>query len=231
MNGNNISLAQIAAGQMVVNTSEPQTICTVVPSSAEVVQVCPPTQSTTIDTSHMSGAGSDYYQGTFVNGTDAPQKIAMGAMQGVAGAYSLIDQDPTGVDFAAFEETDHGAATNNAPSLQAVNLLWRAMGIIASRIEVQTSDATQASNKLTLVNVDNNLEFRRRSIKAPFCDECGNSAQSTIFTRAWNGPIPINARQGIEYVVNAGQTVDFRVDILGQDLAGNYVQFNGACGF
>lgn len=228
---NNISLDQIAAGQMVVETSNPQTICTTVPSTAEVVQVCPPTQSTTIDTTNMSGGSGDFYQGTFVNGTDAPQKIAMGAMQGIAGIYSLINQDPTGVDFAAFEETDHGAATNNAPSLQAFNHIVQSMGIIYSSIEVQTTNAVQASNTLTLVNVDNNLEFRRRRVKAPFCDECGNSAQSTTFTRGWNQRGPINRKQGIEYTVNAGQTVDFRVNIAAQDLAGNYVQMGIGCGF
>lgn len=227
----NITLAQIRDGMIEVQSSAPSVVCAPVAGTTEVVQVCPPTNSVTIDPSRINGGGNDFYEGTFTNGTDETQNLIFGLNLGIGGAYSSFGTVPSGVDFAAFQETSRGAAyANNAMSVWGANKRWGAHGIIASSIEIQTDNAAQARQRISVLKMNNNLEITSTSRKPPFCDECGNSAQSTVFTTRFDGPYAIDVNNGISYpILSEVAALEFRINISGMDLAGNYVEFANVC--
>lgn len=226
-----INLAQIASGMIEVQTQNPSVVCSTVPATTEVVRVCPPTQSVTIDPTRINKTGGDFFEGTFSNTTDESQDLIFGAGLGIAGAYQQMITTPSAVDAAGFLETSRGTDyDNNAMAAQGFNTRIRSAGMILDSIEIQTDDATQSRTRLFLLKMNNNLELTRSSVKASFCDECGNSAQSTLFTTKFNGPYALNIIDGISYTIEAGEVVDFRLNIAGMDIAGNYVSLvNVAC--
>lgn len=189
-------------------------------SPAQVTQIGPPVQFSTINAQSLVSKNDSVIEFQFHNGTGAPQNVYFSTLLGQPGSAESFNQPPSAVDFATFTELN-SVSPANCGILKGFNLRAQFMPVVINNVTIQTTDLAQSNKRLFVGYITKNLTMMENGIVPSLCDACFNN-NDNAYTKEFRGPFVVGKSTYLKYVVNNNVDVYFRIEIAGESNVANF---------